>query len=40
MGQATVLMVFPIFCFVVGVWGQAFKVESESADIGKLPGWV
>ena len=40
MGQATVLMLFAIFCFVAGVWRQLFKVEPEAPDIDRLPGWV
>ena len=38
MAQATVLMLFAIFCFVAGVWRQLFKVEPEAPDIDKLPG--
>ena len=40
MAQATVLMLFAIFCFVAGVWRQLFKVEPEAPDIDRLPGWV
>lgn len=40
MAQATVLMLFAIFCFVAGVWRQMFKVEPEAPDIDRLPGWV
>jgi putative membrane protein len=40
MGQATVLMLFAIFCFVAGVWRQLFKVEPDAPDIDRLPGWV
>jgi putative membrane protein len=40
MGQATVLMLFAIFCFAAGVWRQLFKVEPEAPDIDKLPGPV
>jgi putative membrane protein len=40
MAQATVLMIFAIFCFVAGVWRQLFKVEPEAPDIDKLPGWA
>lgn len=37
-GQATVLLLFAIFCFVAGVWRQAFKVEPEAPDVVRLPG--
>ena len=40
LGQATVLMLFAIFCFVAGVWRQIFKVVPEAPDIRKLPGWL
>lgn len=40
MAQATVLMLFAIFCFAAGVWREAFKVEPEAPDIVRLPGWV
>lgn len=38
MAQATVLMLFAIFCFGAGVWRQVFKVEPEAPDITRLPG--
>jgi putative membrane protein len=38
--QASVLMLFAIFCFVAGVWRQIFKVELDAPDIDRLPGWV
>jgi len=38
MAQATVLMLFAVFCFVAGVWRQLFKVEPEAPDIDRLPG--
>ena len=40
LAQATVLMLFAIFCFIAGVWRQLFKVEPEAPDIDRLPGWV
>jgi putative membrane protein len=40
MAQASVLMLFAIFCFVAGVWRQIFKEEPLAPDIDKLPGWV
>ncbi len=40
LAQASVLMLFAIFCFVAGVWRQLFKVEPEAPDIDKLPGWL
>ncbi|MBP1807097.1 YidH family protein [Rubellimicrobium aerolatum] len=40
MAQATVLMLFAIFCFVAGVWRHLFRVEPEAPDIDRLPGWV
>ena len=38
--QASVLMIFAIFCFCAGVWRQIFKVEPLAPDIDRLPGWV
>jgi|GEM_PF-406739 len=38
--QASVLMLFAIFCFIAGVWRQLFKVEPLAPDIRKLPGWM
>jgi len=40
LAQASVLMLFAIFCFVAGVRRQLFKVEPEAPDIDRLPGWV
>ena len=40
MAQASVLIVFAIFCFIAGVRRQLFKVEPDAPDIGRLPGWV
>ncbi len=40
LAQASVLMLFAIFCFVAGVWRQLFKVEPEAPDIDRLPGWA
>jgi putative membrane protein len=40
LAQATVLMLFAIFCFGAGVWRQLFKVEPEAPDIARLPGGV
>lgn len=40
LAQASVLMLFAIFCFVAGVWRQLFKVEPEAPDIARLPGWA
>lgn len=40
LAQATVLMLFAIFCFIAGVWRQLFKVEPEAPDIDRLPGWA
>lgn len=40
MSQASVLMLFAIFCFFAGVWRQIFKAELLAPDIKKLPGWV
>ena len=38
--QASVLIVFAIFCFAAGVWRQLFKVDPPAPDIARLPGWV
>ncbi|HVG49289.1 MAG TPA: DUF202 domain-containing protein [Rubellimicrobium sp.] len=38
--QATVLMLFAIFCFGAGVWRQIFKVDPVAPDIDRLPDWV
>jgi putative membrane protein len=40
LAQATVLMLFAVFCFIAGVWRQLFKVEPEAPDIDRLPGWL
>lgn len=40
MGQASVLILFAIFCFIAGVWRQIFRAELLAPDIRKLPGWV
>lgn len=40
MGQASVLMLFAVFCFFAGVWRQIFKVHPEAPDIRRLPGWL
>ncbi|HRO15950.1 MAG TPA: DUF202 domain-containing protein [Paracoccus sp. (in: a-proteobacteria)] len=40
MGQASVLMLFAIFCFAAGVWRQIFKVKPHAPDIARLPGWL
>ena len=40
MAQASVLMLFAVFCFIAGVWRQLFKVEPLAPDIRKLPGWM
>lgn len=38
--QASVLILFAVFCFIAGVWRQLFKVEPEAPDIARLPGGV
>lgn len=38
MAQASVLMLFAVFCFVAGVWRQLFTVEPVAPDIRRLPG--
>ncbi|MBB1492334.1 DUF202 domain-containing protein [Paracoccus sp. MC1854] len=40
MAQASVLMLFAIFCFTAGVWRQLFRFEPLAPDIRRLPGWV
>lgn len=40
MAQASVLMLFAIFCFIAGVRRQVFRVEPLAPDIDRLPGWV
>lgn len=40
LGQASVLILFAIFCFVAGVWRQLFRTELPAPDIRKLPGGV
>jgi putative membrane protein len=38
--QASVLMLFAVFCFIAGVWRQLFRVDPEAPDIDRLPGWL
>lgn len=40
LAQASVLILFAIFCFVAGVWRQIFRAELLAPDIRKLPGSV
>lgn len=38
LGQASVLMLFAVFCFIAGVWRQIFRVDPLAPDIRRLPG--
>lgn len=40
LAQASVLILFAIFCFAAGVWRQLFKLDPPSPDIARLPGWA
>jgi putative membrane protein len=40
LAQASVLVMFSVFCFIAGVWRQLFKVEPEAPDIDRLPSWL
>lgn len=40
LGQASMLMLFAIFCFVAGVWRQLLRLDPEAPDVARLPGWM